>query len=99
MYCFNRQAFVPGCNKVLSLSSGKLLLWNAPTPNCGHCLDVIEFRRSRTSDFVCMKLSNNGRILAASTVDNIVTVWDVATIQVILALPGHSSLVLKNPFT
>jgi hypothetical protein len=38
-----------------------------------------------------MKLSNNGRMLAASTVDNIITVWDVDSIQIVLALPGHSS--------
>ena len=89
LHHFSWQAFLPGSKKILSMSSEKLLLWNTPTPNSEH--DVIEFRRSRISDFVCMKLSSNGRMLAASTVDNIVTIWDVATVQVILAQPGHSS--------
>ena len=64
------------------MSGDKLLQWTLPLPsssgNSTKKMEVVEFRRSRDSDFNCMALSNSGALLAAATVDCIVTVWDLA---------------------
>jgi hypothetical protein len=70
------------------MSCDKLVQWTSPvaaaflaaagtsTTN-GNTMDVVEFRRSRESDFNCMTLSKEGTLLAAGTVDCMITVWDV----------------------
>ena len=71
---------------------------------------VIEYTRTRSSDFICAALGYDNRdqphfgttsfdngdkssstaLVAAATVDNLITVWDFESAQVLLSLPGHS---------
>ena len=66
-------------------------------------LDTVDFHRNRKSDFMCMAFGGGHlpygggggsvagvTLLAAATVDNLITVWDFDSAQVLLSLPGHS---------
>ena len=53
-----------------------------------------------------MKVGNDGHdaegdvtLVAAGTVDNIITVWDLESAQILLSLPGHSSFIHVLDFT
>ena len=76
--------------KVISMSNNKLIMWDCPVTSQKVNLDVTEFRRTRQSDFICVKLGNFGEFLAAATTDDIVTVWKLDTAEVVLSLPGHT---------
>ena len=69
-------------------------------------LGIIEFKRNRVADFICMKIGNDGyysddtiTLVAAGTVDNLITVWDLDSAQVLLSLPGHTSHIHVLDFT
>ena len=107
--------FVPHTHKIVSLSADKLICWNNPifsdstkdnsaknyAFNVGsRDLGVLEFKRTRLADFICMNVGNEGHdtegdltLLAAGTVDNIITIWDFESAQILLSLPGHSSFI------
>ena len=108
--------FVPHTHKIVSLSADKLICWNNPivsTSSKGTTttidafnnvasgdLGVLEFKRTRLADFICMNVGNEGHdtegdltLLAAGTVDNIITIWDFESAQILLSLPGHSSFI------
>ena len=74
------------------MSADKLILWESPVEATPETLnmDVVEFRRTRAGDFHCMALSHLGHRLAAGTVDHMITLWDVASNQVLSSLPGHN---------
>ena len=65
---------------------------------------VLEFKRTRLADFICMKVGNEGHetndlaLLAAGTVDNIITIWDFESAQILLSLPGHSNFIQALDF-
>ena len=68
-------------------------------------LGLLEFKRTRLADFICMKVGKEGHetgdeltLLAAGTVDNIITVWDFESAQILLSLPGHSSFIQALDF-
>ena len=65
-------------------------MWDSPVASNIQGLDIIEFRRTRTSDFICVKLSPFREFLAAATTDNIITIWRLNTNEVVLSLPGHT---------
>ena len=76
-----------------------------PFSNINNCdLGVLEFKRTRLADFICMKVGNEGHatddltLLAAGTVDNIITIWDFESAQILLSLPGHSSFIQALDF-
>lgn len=80
-------AFVPDSTKLISMSMDKLIRWDSPLQR--DCMEVVEFTRNRESFFNCMTVSGSGKMLAAATVDNMITVWEVETSQVQCSLPGH----------
>ena len=86
--------FVSGSSKVISMSANKLIMWDSPiTSDISKAggLDVVDFKRTRRSDFICVKLSNsNGDYLAAASNDNIITIWKLASAEVVMSLPGHN---------
>ena len=47
-------------SRVISMSNDKLIMWDSPATSSKGTLDVVEFRRTRPADFICVKLSNNG---------------------------------------
>ena len=68
-------------------------------------LGILEFKRTRLADFICMTLCREGHeieedltLLAAGTVDNIITIWDFESAQILLSLPGHSSFIQALDF-
>lgn len=86
-----RVAFVPShSGKIVSMSSHRLVMWDSPltASAASNGLNIMEFRRAKQSDFICMKLSPN--FLAAGTVDNIITIWRLASAEVVQSLPGHT---------
>ncbi len=82
------------------MSADLLIRWDSPAStrfadsrdsmSRSFSMDFDQFTRTRKADFNCMALSSDGVFLAAGTVDRIITVWDVATTQVVSSLPGHS---------
>ena len=77
-------------SQLISMSNDKLIMWESPI-NCNKTsLDVLEYRRTRVADFICVKLSATCEFLAAATTDNIITLWKLATAEVVLSLPGHT---------
>ena len=73
--------------------------------NVANCdFGVLEFKRTRLADFICMKVGNEGHetddlaLLAAGSVDNIITIWDFESAQILLSLPGHSSFIQALDF-
>ena len=74
-------------------------------PSIANCdFGVLEYKRTRLADFICMKVGNEGHetndlaLLAAGTVDNIITIWDFDSAQILLSLPGHSSFIQALDF-
>ena len=75
----------------MSLSADKLIMWESPALSSKKDgFNVVEFKRARHADFICMQVSSNGEYLAAGTSDTIITLWDLKTTQVVLSLPGHN---------
>ena len=77
----------------------------SPLRNVANCdFGVLEFKRTRLADFICMKVGNEGHetddlaLLAAGSVDNIITIWDFESAQILLSLPGHSSFIQALDF-
>ena len=66
-------------------------MWDSPATKfkTGN-LDMVEFKRTRKSDLICVKLGTTGDLLAAATTDNIITLWRLDTAEVVLSLPGHT---------
>lgn len=85
-------------SQVISMSADKLIMWDSPeTPSSP--MNMVEFNRTRSANFVCMKVCSSGQLLAAGTVDNMVTVWMIDTREVILSLPGHNDDIYTLDFT
>ena len=82
--------------KIVSLSSDKLIMWESPalSHKKRDGFSVVEFRSAKQADnsilFICMEVSSNGEFLAAATSDNIVTIWNLKSTQVVMSLPGHT---------
>ena len=80
----------------------RLSVKKAEGESTNNSLMVVEYKRTRVSDFICMAMGLNGgcdatgtdigkaSLVAAATVDNLITVWDFGSAQVLLSLPGHS---------
>ena len=79
--------FVQDFHQLISMSADKLIKWNMNGTS-----EVAAFRRTRPADFICVKLCNNepSRFLAAATTDNIITIWNIYTAEIVLSLPGHN---------
>lgn len=77
-------------SRLISMSANKLIMWDCPVNSIKGSLDVVNFRRTRSADFVCVKVSYTLEFLAAATTDNIITLWKMATAEVVLSLPGHT---------
>ena len=78
-------------SKIVSLSTDKLIMWESPALSSKKDgFNVVEFRRARQADFICMQVSSNGEFLAAGTSDNIITIWNLKSTEVVLSLPGHN---------
>ena len=76
------------------MSADKLIQWTSPLQQSRLKMDLVEFRRSREADFNCMSLSKAGDLLAAATVDNMITVFEVGTAQV-----NEGSVLTKRQLT
>lgn len=77
-------------SRLVSMSADKLIMWDCPVNSAKGSLDVVHFRRTRSADFVTVKVSYTLEFLAAATTDNIITLWKMATAEVVLSLPGHT---------
>ena len=81
-------------SRLLSMSANKLIMWDSPVTSGATSrhqgLDVTHFCRTRSSDFICVKLSPFREFLAAATTDNIITIWRLNTSEVVLSMPGHT---------
>ncbi len=85
-------AFSPGGTVMAVSGGGGTTLWRIPS---GEAIATL----STSGSVAAAEFSLDGELLATAGDDGITRVWDVATWQEVLALPGHSDAVLDVAFS
>src|SRR5262249_46234179 len=90
----NRVAFSPGGGRLASLSHGKVLVWDAAT---GERLGSLG--PDGDPNRYGLAYSPDGRLLAVTTEEPAVGLWDVATGHEVRSFRGHTALVKNVAFS